>query len=1063
MNMHVPVPWQFLFHVVWLILLVKLTRFLIESYTTTTALGAYLRTYFRGSVINGSVFIDKMVNAIKSTPLPNPAIHPENQHGDAAASRTSAVLHQKNVIDSQGYDSYDLSCSRTTMKRGDPGERMIYDVKDLGNHTDIRYPNRNFTKNTMIIMNDVLDHMTEKETIDIFSSDAMTSSYDFQLSAPSGRSFGTTYRFDDGMWHFTSADTSYKQKVWRFGNEAIAVVRTKFLYFRYAAFVSLCLYLLYPYLFSSRDGYPSVAVTLLLLALSSVRQFVSRDVTVRKIVRVGMAENRVINYTIPVTRMSYAAYLTFWKGTMDEAYMTRLEPTLVKSTKNDYYLMSGIGLDGILYHWGCLVGTSTSRFITDSDLSILRVRCVQKNVSPGGLVILANELDLPSCKSNVSFDMFLDIARATEANRFPDNSRFTFVPRAMGIYTVGPTPNDVTMPPKLPPTQFMQPVVPDMLYPSENPRNLAYGYSERVAKQRSALNIKPKYYSYAREFFSFMYPAHLALASEAEVRERQNRPTQRRILDDAEAGYGPNYNPLSFAKEVALRCFGKKEPVSGINGLVGNELKPKRIITTFEGETKFYHSRITIPMSAALKQCHWYVFGKSMEKVSEQVTNLCTAAYQEEGDKASVLLTDLSKMDGCVNEFFRNLDDLRDKQAWPPHIAEEIISTRHTSFNRKTRLPGLPVKNGTTELGSGHPDTSLGQSTRAAYMEYVALRETGFEPEVAYSRIGLHGGDDGLSRFVDPALYNAVVTNMGMKLKVKTVTKHQALGTIGDNVEFLGRVYSPQVFHGDNNSMSDPYRTLSQFPYSNSGQSRDTIARTKAYAISLNDGNTPFIGPLVNKMLLSLNPRGTIDRTEMSYNASRAEVEGSGYPNAYGDWMLDVCTAKGITGTAEWDAFIQDKSSDWSLPPMLVVSDEVAPAVNAFVDGVMHNVDLPPPEIVSLPPDIRVLPPADTAEEVLSLTEDPVHQSSAVPLQAVALPIPCRDFGMGRCTRRMCNYSHVPPGVVVTKNARVPGTPRPRTGLKQKSASANQNALRARITARATVVGGRPSSLYEVS
>jgi hypothetical protein len=230
-------------------------------------------------------------------------------------------------------------------------------------------------------------------------------------------------------------------------------------------------------------------------------------------------------------------------------------------------------------------------------------------------------------------------------------------------------------------------------------------------------------------------------------------------------------------------------------------------------------------------------------------------------------------MDGCVNEFFRNIDDLRDKQAWPEDLSEEIIRTRHTSYNRKSKLPGLPIKQGTTELGSGHPDTSLGQSSRAAYMEYVAWRELGLDSDEAYARVGLHGGDDGLSHYMDPAHYNSVVSNMGMKLKVQVVEMGK-----GD-VEFLGRIYSPQVFFGESDSMCDPMRTLSQFPYSNSDADRDTVARTKAFAASLNDGNTPYVGPLSKKILDSLDATGKLDVTAMSWNASRVLDEGTGYPN----------------------------------------------------------------------------------------------------------------------------------------------------------------------------------------
>merc|ERR1711966_58486 len=311
--------------------------------------------------------------------------------------------------------------------------------------------------------------------------------------------------------------------------------------------------------------------------------------------------------------------------------------------------------------------------------------------------------------------------------------------------------------------------------------------------------------------------------------------------------------------------------------------------------------------------------------------------------------------------------------------------------------------------------TSLGQSSRAAFMEYVAWRELGLGPDEAYARVGLHGGDDGLSHYMDPAHYNTVVSNMGMKLKVQVVEMGK-----GD-VEFLGRIYSPQVFFGEPDSMCDPVRTLSQFPYSNSDADRDTVARTKAFAASLNDGNTPFVGPLAKKILDSLDATGKLDVTAMSWNASRVLDEGTGYPNKFGDWMLDACKARGINGTLEWDEYING-DGDWSKPPKLVVADDVKPSVRALVGDLMHNNEKPDPVIVEMPADPPLPPPPSQGKE----------KEKFVRPKKVAKP--CFAFQAGSCTRKKCQFVHVP---------------------KQEAATADHKALRTKPKAGPAVASGR--------
>lgn len=1037
----------------WVWSLLNVVTALLSGYLSWTLIRRYgccklvvdkVRSVARGTVVHNFASLDRLVDGIRCTQLRKAHVHEDNQHGDAAASRSSAVAHQRTVCDSLSLSPYDVSASRTSVRRGVPGERLLHDLKDLANHTEVVHPDRSrIGSGTMVWLNDVADHMSLREISELFNTDAVTSSYDFQLNSPACKSFGASIHYNGSEWEFVGADTTYTQQVWHYGKEAIATTFTKFHFLQYVLFVCFIsliafacwcvadeLYIWIPfwgklcYEYHSFH-YPWFALievtvpwlrgpvdwTLPVLSIATLRYpwptpcmtvapvyftivvcaclcaplFISSHVTVRKIVRVGMPENRVINYTIPVSRMSTVWYYLFWRGRLSdgsdsgyallgESKLTRLEPTKVVTENNTYYVMSSVNKSGVTEHHGCVAGTSTARTITDSDLSIARVRLSNKTTSPGGCVILAHEEANSSCKSNVCFDMFLEICRASNTNIFASNSIFVFKPRPMTSYTVGPTATSVTSKTPLGPEQFMETCVPEMLYPEENPSNLAHGHSVRVAQQRAtSLDIKPHYWTYAREFLEQLYPSKLALSSEDEVYERQTRPNQRAILEEAAPVYGFGFNPFGFAKEISLRCFGKKEPVAGINQRTGGELKAKRIITTFEGPTKFLHSRVTIPMANAIKGEHWYVFSQPLDNVAAKVAALCVKARKTQGE-TRVINTDLSKMDGTVNDFWRKFDDLRDLQAWPKDIADKIIESRHTTFNRKVKLPGVPIIQGQTELGSGHPDTSLGQSTRATFIEYCAWRELGKSHQDAYALLGLHGGDDGLSHYIDPDFYKTIALNMGMILKVEVAV----LGGTTP-VSFLGRIYAPSVFYGECDSMCDPVRALSQFPYSTSTCTTEVKARSKAFSIAQNDANTPFVGGLAKRILNDLGAEG-LDEGSMSWNAAQVINGSAGYPNTFGDWMLEHCQRLGLHPSAAWDEYVEGKG-EWSTPPVVLEAEPVVATENALVGDVVHNIETPPPEQVSSPPDVVVEVPKKT------------------------IPV-CHDWSNGKCDRKNCSFAH---------------------------------------------------------
>lgn len=216
---------------------------------------------------------------------------------------------------------------------------------------------------------------------------------------------------------------------------------------------------------------------------------------------------------------------------------------------------------------------------------------------------------------------------------------------------------------------------------------------------------------------------------------------------------------------------------------------------------------------------------------------------------------------------------------------------------------------------------------------------------------------------------------MGMILKVEVAN---FLGSIP--VSFLGRIYAPSVFFGETNSMCDPVRALSQFPYSTSSGDTDVKARTKAFSIAQNDANTPFIGELAKRILNDLGEDG-IDEGSMSWNAAQAINGSAGYPNVAGDWMLDECQRLGLYPSKEWSDYVTG-SGHWSMPPVLIPAEPVVASENALVGDILHNVHKEPPEVVPSPPDVFVKVP-----------------------KKLEIPV-CHDWANGKCTRKKCTYQH---------------------------------------------------------
>jgi hypothetical protein len=353
-----------------------------------------------------------------------------------------------------------------------------------------------------------------------------------------------------------------------------------------------------------------------------------------------------------------------------------------------------------------------------------------------------------------------------------------------------------------------------------------------------------------------------------ELYEKQNRPTQRIILDEGSE---------SFVEEGApqLRSFFKKEPSSDTS-------KPLRFITTGPPADKVRYSLFCLTLGTLLKKTKWYAFGRTPAEIAELVADIVSKATH-------VVEGDLSKFDGSLSALLREVEDLVQIKAFARDFMPELYELQKLNRNGRVSAPcGIRYDQGDGRA-SGNGETSTNNSISNAFLVYIALRGTKvngafLSPVEAYARIGAIGGDDSLVPDVDPKSLEKWANRLGLTMKAKVRTH-------GEPVTFLARYYG-EAWQGSPNSMCDVLRQLSKFHVTvkiTSVQDPVEKLKQKAYAYWLTDRNTPIIGPYVRAVVDTIGLRNCGDHMTNVFGtwASKAPVDQQ-YPNEYAEWMDGV-------------------------------------------------------------------------------------------------------------------------------------------------------------------------------
>jgi len=348
------------------------------------------------------------------------------------------------------------------------------------------------------------------------------------------------------------------------------------------------------------------------------------------------------------------------------------------------------------------------------------------------------------------------------------------------------------------------------------------------------------------------------------VYEKQNRPTQRRILAEAQHTHD----------DGTAQAMQKAEAYQTAND--------PRNITVMNGPSKLEHSRWMYSLYEFMSNIPWYAFGRVPAEIAETVGELCaTAQWWLDGD--------FERQDGNITREPRYLERtllrrLFDPSCWP-ELAQSLRS--QTYLNVKTKF-GVRY-NSKLSRASGSAETAVLNTILTAFIAFLAFKMTtkpngGFyTAKEAWEALGIYGGDDGGTPNLRKDKAEKAAKMMGQKLACTIIPRGEP------GVQFLARHYGPGVWFGDTNSCCDIRRQLSKFHVTVHLNKVTPVGKLleKAYAFSLSDAETPVIGPFVMKVL-SLYPLGQYQYTNVLNIWNTHVGHDKHYPNRYEPWMDDL-------------------------------------------------------------------------------------------------------------------------------------------------------------------------------
>ena len=403
------------------------------------------------------------------------------------------------------------------------------------------------------------------------------------------------------------------------------------------------------------------------------------------------------------------------------------------------------------------------------------------------------------------------------------------------------------------------------------------GPREQAEKLLGGFKMTPLKQKAMAEFVRRLVPdPHKGNAYDYEaIKEKQTKPGQKKDLEDA---------GLIGKVSRIVKTFMKAEAY-------GKPTDPRNI-TTFNPKDKVDYAQFMYPLMDHMKQFPFYAFGRTPIEVARRVAKICMSSK-------SVDCPDITRMDGYVNIMCRMLEKAVGLRFFRPEHQEAFSESHARSYgNVGVSSHGMRYDQEYSR-GSGEMGTSLWNTVINLFIFFYAatLKFKDFDKawDFLLEKV-IAGGDDGVAGDSDGTLLDRAGRDIGFLLKTPTYVR----GQLG--VNFLARVYGPDVWEGDCTSMCSLRRQMEKLHLTTAVPlSAQQKLYEKAISFSYTDANTPVIGHFCAAVIACTKTyvhTGTITRWGDDHDAS---VQ---YPNDPSPWMMDVVSEElphtDVSGLIAW-------------------------------------------------------------------------------------------------------------------------------------------------------------------
>lgn len=485
------------------------------------------------------------------------------------------------------------------------------------------------------------------------------------------------------------------------------------------------------------------------------------------------------------------------------------------------------------------------------------------------------------------------------------------------------------------------------------------------------LTISGTMIGHVEEFARFLVPDRRARTGhpvdQDEVFERQSRPAQRRILDEAAALGGLSHQPVS--------SFMKKESYAKVTD--------PRNISIIPGRNKLGYSAFVYAFSALLKETDWYAFGKTPIEIAQRVADICSGAQV-------VSMTDLSRCDGRVSNLLRALERVVMMRFFNQDYHEELLELLGSQFKQTAYTStGMKYATGYSRL-SGSPETADFNSFGNAFIAYITFRRLGYSAEESWKRLGLYGGDDGITADCPSVPYAASAALVGQVLECEEAVRGRR------GVNFLSRYYSPFVWEGGLDSMCDAKRQIIKLHLTGSLGANVTPLmklREKMRGFYLTDANTPVVGRFARVVTEMYGQYEGDDRLRGVASYWAKEDASVQFPNENVDGWMDEEFEQNFPGFdrsrfERWADRVSKNEAHPLAPPLCFEgTSPVKPPEDVVVDG-----DVVPKQVEKSSPSVS----------------KPEQSEQKYPEPGAPEKQACKHYAAGKCTYgAKCRFTHV--------------------------------------------------------